>query len=139
KNDQGHEVPLSTAAMEIIEKLPARIKASSFVFSTTGETPVSGWGRAKHKLEAAAGFDGWWIHDLRRTVASGMARLGISLPVVEKVLNHSSGSFAGIVGVYQRHEFADEKRAALEAWGRFVVQLVSGTPPNVISLREATR
>jgi hypothetical protein len=50
------------------------------------------------------------IHDLRRSVASGMARLGINLPVIERVLNHVSGSFAGIVGVYQRHDFADEKR-----------------------------
>jgi hypothetical protein len=49
-----------------------------------------------------------------------MARLGINLPVIEKVLNHASGSFAGIVGVYQRHSFADEKRRALEAWGGFV-------------------
>jgi integrase len=45
----------------------------------------------------------WTFYDLRRTAASGMARLGINLPVIEKVLNHSSGSFAGIVGVYQRH------------------------------------
>ena len=54
-------------------------------------------------------------HDLRRTVASGMARLGINLPVIEKVLNILSGSFTGVVGVYQRHSFADEKRTALEA------------------------
>jgi integrase len=138
KNDNGHEVPLSAPAIEVIEKLP-RVKGCPFVFSTTGETPVSGWGKGKDRLDEAAGFDDWRLHDLRRTVASGMARLGIALPVIEKVLNHSSGSFRGIVGVYQRHSFADEKRTALEAWGRFVEQLVSGTPPNVIPLREAAR
>ena len=58
------------------------------------------------------------MHDLRRTVASGMARLGIKLPVIEKILNHASGSFRGIVGVYQRHDFAAEKRDALAALGR---------------------
>ena len=55
-----------------------------------------------------------------------MARLGINLPIIEKVLNHSSGSFAGIVGVYQKHTFADEKRRALESWGAYIDDLVSG-------------
>jgi len=68
----------------------------------------------------------WRIHDLRRTVASGMARLGVPLPVIEKVLSHTSGSFGGIAGVYQRHEFAEEKRNALEAWGKHVMVLVEG-------------
>ena len=65
-----------------------------------------------------------------------MARLGIDLPVIEKVLNHSSGSFAGIVGVYQRHDFAAEKRAALETWGRHIEGLVSGKPAKVLPLRK---
>jgi hypothetical protein len=68
-----------------------------------------------------------------------MARLGISLPVIEKVLNHSSGSFAGIVGVYQRHSFADEKRRALDAWGAFITDLVADEPrQNVIRLGVGT-
>jgi hypothetical protein len=65
-----------------------------------------------------------------------MARLGVNIAVVEKLLNHVSGSFAGIVGVYQRHSFAVEKRAAMQTWARHVEQLVSGSPStNVISLR----
>jgi hypothetical protein len=65
-----------------------------------------------------------------------MARLGINLPVIEKVLNHTSGSFAGIVGVYQRYSFADEKRAALVAWGGFIEELISGTDyRKVVTLR----
>ena len=55
-----------------------------------------------------------------------MARLGANLPVIEKVLAHRSGSFAGIVSVYQRHSFADEKRAALDAWGQHVEDLING-------------
>jgi hypothetical protein len=70
------------------------------------------------------------------TRASGMARLGIGLPVIEKVLNHTSGSFAGIVGVYQRHDFKAEKRAALDAWGRHVA-LVSGETGNIVELVRA--
>ena len=66
----------------------------------------------------------------------GMARLGINLPVIEKVLNHTSGSFGGIVGVYQKHSFADEKRRALDAWGAFVADLVSDHPQqNVVRLK----
>ena len=78
----------------------------------------------------------WRLHDLRRTAASGMARLGVNLPVIERVLNHVSGSFGGIVGVYQRHEFQDEKRSALEAWGRFVTTLVN-PEENIVELRGA--
>jgi Phage integrase family len=60
------------------------------------------------------------FHDRRRTAASHMARLGIALPVIEKLLAHTSGSFGGIVGVYQRYEFVAEKRAAIEAWGKWL-------------------
>ena len=88
-------------------------------------------------MHCSADMPAWRLHDLRRTCASGMARLGINLPVIEKVLNHASGTFAGIVGVYQRHSFADEKRAALEAWGNFVAALVESKPPSkIVRLRE---
>jgi hypothetical protein len=63
-----------------------------------------------------------------------MARIGVQLPVIEKVLNHTSGSFGGIVGVYQRHDFANEKRLALEAWSREVERIVSGKKAEVIPM-----
>ena len=66
----------------------------------------------------------WTLHDLRRTVATGLQRLGVRLEVTESVLNHVSGSRAGIVGVYQKQEWADEKRAALVAWGAHVAAIV---------------
>ncbi len=121
KSDQPHEVPLSAAVVAILESVP-RIADSAFVLTTTGKAPSNGYSKGKRRLDALLPKDmpAWRLHDLRRTVASGMARLGINLPVIEKVLHHGSGSFAGIVGVYQRHDFADEKRAALEAWGRHV-------------------
>jgi integrase len=84
---------------------------------------------------AAVGIRPWVLHDLRRSAASGMARLGVDLPVIEKVLNHVSGSFGGIAGVYQRHSFAAEKRAALQAWANLVETIVSDkNPENVIAL-----
>jgi integrase len=135
KNNSTHEVPLSEAALEVIQKVP-RLKGADYLFSTTGRNPVSGFSNAKDRLDEVAGVSKWRFHDIRRTVASGMARLSIALPVIEKVLNHRSGTFAGIVGVYQRHSFADEKRAALDAWARFVTTLVSDKPAdNVVALR----
>ena len=76
------------------------------------------------------------MHDLRRTVATGLQKLGVRLEVTEAVLNHVSGSKAGIVGVYQRHEWAEEKRAALKAWGAHVAAIVEGrgTQDNVTLL-----
>ena len=145
-------MPLSSAAEGVLDGVVRVAGEKGFAFTTTGKTPVSGFSRAKAKLdekmlailqkEATEGggdpekvvLQPWRIHDLRRTVASGMARLGINLPVIERVLNHVSGSFGGIVGVYQRHEFQDEKQAALEAWGRFVMSLAE-PHENVLNLR----
>ena len=80
----------------------------------------------------------WRLHDLRRTLASGMQKLGVALPVTEKILNHVSGSFGGIVGVYQTHDYADEKRRALDAWGGFVAGLAGDKArKNVVRLRTA--
>jgi integrase len=131
KNGRAHDVPLPSPAVDILRGLP-RIDCCDLVFTTTARTAVSGHSKAKKRLDAAmhdlAGIEttAWRLHDLRRTVASGMARLGINLPIIEKVLNHVSGSFRGIVGVYQRHEFSEEKRTALEQWARHVQALVQG-------------
>jgi integrase len=136
KNRKPHEVPLSEAALAILKGLP-RIDGSSFVFTFSGTSPATGFSKAKLKFDALlpAGMPAWRLHDMRRTVASGLARLGTNLPVIEKVLNHTSGSFAGIVGVYQKHSFAAEKAQALEAWGQHVEELISGKPAKIVRLR----
>jgi integrase len=125
KNGQPHDIPLSKPATAILASLP-RI-GDTFVLTTDGKAASSNYSANKRQLDAflPADMPPWWLHDLRRTAASGMARLGVNLPVIEKVLNHSSGSFRGIVGVYQRHNFSDEKRQALERWGTHVADLVS--------------
>lgn len=136
KNDTEHVVPLCGPALGILTALP-RVKGVDLVFSTTGSTAVSGFSNSKNALDRESGVTDWRLHDLRRTVASGMARLGVNLPVIEKVLNHVSGSFAGIVGVYQRHSFDAEKRAALDAWASCVMSLVGDEPTKVVQLRRA--
>jgi integrase len=125
KNNTAHQVPIATPARAILASLP-RIVRCPFVFSSNGRTPVSGHSRPKRALDAMVPEVGpWRLHDLRRSAATGMARRGVQLPVIEKILNHTGGSFAGVVGTYQRHDFADEKRAALELWAQFVVGLQS--------------
>jgi integrase len=121
KNDRRHEVPLSRQAVAILKAVPKI--GDKYVFTLNGTAPYNGF-KAKERLDEAVGIAPWTVHDLRRTAASGMAKLGVSLVVIEKILNHVSGSLAGIVGVYQRHEFAEEKRAALQQWADHVERLV---------------
>lgn len=149
KNGRAHDVPLSEAVRDVLDAV-ARIEGRpGFIFTTTGTTPVSGFFKARaHLAEAmeqiatkergeAVEIPRWTFHDLRRTAATGMARIGIPVRVTEAVLNHVSGTGGGIVGVYQRHDYADEKRQALEAWGRFVLSLVQGKVDNVVSIERA--
>jgi integrase len=129
KNKKVHVVPLPKAAVDLIASI--RPIGATLVFTTTGESPVSGWSRVKARLDvrmaelAKATVPPFTIHDLRRTVATGLQRLGVKLEVTEALLNHISGARAGIVGVYQRHQYAEEKRAALEAWSAHVDRITS--------------
>jgi len=141
KNGVEHVVPFSSAAIEILESAP-RI-AGDLVFTFNGHTVPDGFDPAKKRLDTwiagrmGAALPAWRLHDLRRTFASGSARLGVQLPVVEKLLNHTSGTFRGVAGVYQRHDFASEQRAAVETWARHVQAIVSGEAANIIQLRGA--
>jgi integrase len=127
KNAREHAIPLSPQAWKIIQAMP-RIAGCAFVFSADGRSPITGWAKAKTRISAKAGLDetDWRLHDVRRGVAAGLQRLGISVAVVEKALNHQSGVFRGIVSTYQTHDYADEIRAALQRWADHVEQLVSG-------------
>jgi integrase len=148
KNNRVHEVHLSDAALDVLRSLP-HIR-DGLVFTTTGMTAVSGFSKAKRRLDTAMlkakraelgthkgdAIAGWTLHDLRRTAATGMARLNIAPHVVDKVLNHVSGTIRGVAAIYNRFQYLDERRAALDAWGRFVDNLVA--PPasnNVTELR----
>jgi integrase len=125
KNDRAQEVPLAPAALDILDALP-RFEGSDYVFPAQrgGKGAIQGFSKAKLRLDGLSGVTGWRLHDLRRTAASGMARLNVPPHVVEKVLNHSSGVISGVAAVYNRHGYESEKRQALEAWARHVEHLV---------------
>lgn len=152
KNGRAHNVPLSEPARDVlagVDRIKDKDGLVRFVFTTTGASPVSGFFKARAHLHSAMAkvaaeergeaveIPRWTFHDLRRTAATGMARLGIPVRVTEAVLNHVSGTGGGIVGVYQRHDYADEKRQALDAWGRFALALIEGKADNVVRLEGA--
>jgi integrase len=149
KNGRAHDVPLSDAARDVLAGVDRIGGAAGYIFTTNGRTPLSGFHKGRgHLADAMATIAAkergepveiphWTFHDLRRTAATGMARLGIAVRVTEAVLNHVSGTAGGIVAVYQRHDYAAEKRAALDAWARFALQLVEGKADNVVRIEEA--
>jgi integrase len=118
KNGRAHTIPLGSLSLSIIPT--AAGSESSIVFPARGDTgnAFNGWMKTKLALDKKLGADfaPWTLHDLRRTFATNLAALGIRLEVIEKLLNHVSGSLVGIVGIYQRHDFKDEMRDAVTKW-----------------------
>jgi integrase len=164
KNGAPHMVPLSAPARDLLSALlpehegdarreisDQRAKGMLALPGALG-TPFAGWSKAKAALDKAiaearakAAADAgtspaplvpWSVHDLRRTLATGLQRLGVRLEVTEAVLNHISGTRGGIAGVYQRHDWAGEKRAAVDAWAAHVLAIAERRTPaaNVIAL-----
>jgi integrase len=168
KNDRAHEVTLSELTQRIFEEAKAgrpkldEVKASLLLFTTNGKTAVSGFSRAKERLDAEmerlarkdknlpvdeeecrealklkAGeplprfVPEWILHDLRRTGATGMAKINIPPHVVDRILNHVSGTIRGVAAVYNRFEYAPERKNALLAWSVHVELLCSSTGPKV--------
>ena len=123
KSDRQHEVPLSEMVIVILEKSR---HLGNFVFSSAGTKPFENFTRSqndlhKHikKIRKDRGEPNmllWRLHDLRRTAASGMARLGVAPHVIEKTLNHTSGIISGVAAVYNRHQYTKEVGEALELW-----------------------
>lgn len=137
KNKRDHLVPLSPAALAIVRGLPVMGDSAKLFPASRGDragvASASGFSKGMKRirdaldaeLEREAGSD-WRLHDLRRTMATGMQRLGIRLEVTEAALNHVSGTRGGIVGVYQRYDWAAEKREAFDAWADEVARIVKG-------------
>ncbi len=134
KNGKPHFVHLTDQAKAILLDIP---KVGDFVFTSNGRTPFSGFSKAKKRLDELSGVSGWRLHDIRRTVTTGMAMLKVAPHIADKIMNHQSGTISGVAAVYQRHEFLDERKAALDAWGNHVQSLVDGVDrDNVINMHK---
>lgn len=146
KNDQTHRIPLNALAMAELREVQVAALTKGLVFTTTGETGVSGFSKMKKALDGhmltilreRAGKRGedpnlvtlrpWRLHDLRRTGTTNLQALGVPVEVTEAVLNHISGTTAGVAGVYNLYRYDAEKRAALDKWSKQISFLVRGHP-----------
>jgi integrase len=123
KSGRIHVVPLSRPALGIIRALP-RVH-DELVFPARGkDNPVSGYSKWKRTLDQKSGVRNWALHDLRRTAATGMAALGVPPHVVERVLNHRTGTLGGIAGIYNRFAYLPEMSQALERWAQHLDGLI---------------
>jgi integrase len=130
KGGRAHEVPLSPAAVELLEALPRN--AGDFVFSTTGGAkPVNGFSKAKVRIDKLSGVAGWKIHDLRRTMRTHLSALPVQDLVRELVIAHAK---PGLHKVYDQHSYEDEKRECLQLWARRLVTIIKPVPTNVTDL-----
>jgi integrase len=132
KGKRDHLVPLSKAAQTILSALPV-IGDGRFVFSHDGKRPVGGFSKFKAKLEKVSGVTGWGLHDLRRTARSLMSRAGVNSDIAERCLGHVIG---GVRGVYDRHEYLEEKRSAFDALAAQIDRILN-PQENVVPLRVA--
>ena len=125
KNGREHKVPLLPIAASIVHSAGSA-KTSSLIFTARGGTgAVSGFSKLKAALDKKSGVTNWRIHDLRRTFASGLAALGVQIPVIERLLNHVSGTFAGVVGIYNRHDYWKEMTEAVVKWEAHIVSITA--------------
>jgi integrase len=124
--------PLSSAAQDVLAKLP---RIGRFVFTTDGKTPISGFSKFKAAFDKKCGVAVWRLHDLRRTARSLMSRAGVNSDHAERCLGHV---IAGVRGVYDRHEFRDEKLRAYEALAAQIERIVN-PQENVVALRDTAR
>ena len=126
KKDRPHSVPLTGSAAVVLSGLsvvPRVLNDNGFVFTTTGgRRPSSNFCKTKRELDRLSGVAAWTIYDIRRTVRSKLAEIGVRREVARKLLNHEDGK---IDRIYNRHDYLAEKREALEKWETSLMQVVN--------------
>jgi integrase len=130
KNGEPTTVPLNDLALAELDKVAGGTSwpKRGRVFSTSTGAAFTAHAKGKRTIDKLIADDGgepvppWRLHDLRRTLATGFQRIGVRFEVTEAVLNHVSGSRAGVAAVYQRHDWKLEKRQALDAWSDHILK-----------------
>jgi integrase len=121
KNSKPLRVTLTKTAQAILWELP-REQGCPYVFGPTGGTCSFGYSKAKARLDEAAKIaEPWSLHDLRRTMRTGLSRLGVREEIAERCINHPPG---GLVGIYNQHKYEAEMAQAWQAWERHVLKSV---------------
>jgi integrase len=132
KNGHPHFVPLSEPVREIIA---AQQHIRDHVFGRGDSADgFAGWSAAKAALdERLPGMPHWSLHDLRRTMATGMGELGVQPHIIEAAINHQSGHKAGVAGTYNRANYHAERKVALDKWAAHIMALVTNRPFVVVA------
>ena len=126
KNRRPHHIPLSKQALAILAARP-RIEGRSAVFGRSDGKGFSGWSKCKQRLDADVGLARpWVVHDLRRTVVTGMAEIGVAPHVIEATVNHVSGHKGGVAGIYNRATLMPERKVALQRWADHLDGIMTG-------------
>jgi integrase len=126
KNGRAHELPLMPMALDIIKDVP-RLVSRDHLFGARSNDGFTGWDDQKEALDERSGVIGWTLHDIRRSVATKLADIGVQPHIIEQILNHQSGHKAGPAGIYNRSSYEREVRAALALWADHVRTLVEGS------------
>jgi integrase len=125
KNKKAHIVHLSEPAWKVVPEA----SVGDYVFGTSRGKHFQAFAKGKRALDKLCGIIRWRLHDLRRTIVSGMARLGVPPHVADKILNHQAGTISGVAAVYQRHDFLAERKEALDRWGAHVEHVIQQFKP----------
>ena len=122
KNKQLHIIPLSRQAMAIVDELLNQDGEYLIKTGRTGDKPVNGFSKAKVQLDHYSGVSDWKIHDIRRTVATNLSKLGVDRFLLQRVMNHTDKS---VTKIYDRYSYLDEKREALQKWADRLDEIVN--------------
>ena len=133
KTAQDFVRPLSGAAQAVFDALPSR---GTWVFTRSGTAPLGGFSLLKADFDRACAVAGWTLHDLRRTARSLMSKAGVPSDHAERCLGHVIG---GVRGVYDRHEYYEEKRQAFEALASLIERIVNSVQADVVQLHGGRR
>jgi integrase len=133
KNAKEHKLPITPVMAEIIESIPRRDGLDLLFGRKRGFT---GWSIGKRALDKKLGLKPWTHHDIRRSVATGLANIGVQPHVIEQILNHQSGHKRGSAGIYNRSIYTNEVRAAFVLWSDHVRTLVEGGARKVVLMRQ---
>jgi len=137
KNGRTHTLPLMPMALDIIKDVPGLVSRDQ-LFGARSNHGFTGWDDQKEALDKRSGVIGWTLHDIRRSVATKLADIGVQPHIIEQILNHQSGHKAGPAGIYNRSSYEREVRAALALWEDHVRTIVEGGERKVIPYAPAT-
>jgi integrase len=136
KNGRAHTLPLMPMALAIMKSVP-RMVSRDQLFGMYSAAGFTAWAKEKRALDARSGVSNFTVHDIRRSVATRLADIGVQPHIIEQILNHQSGHKAGPAGIYNRSSYEREVRAALALWEDHIRALVEGGERKILPLPSA--